>query len=693
MAANGAIPETADPQILLAPWTGAYGGVPRFEGVTAASLRAGLHEGMRLTRAEIAAIVDDPAPPTFDNTIAALERSGRELGRVAAVFGIYRSTMADQAIKELEEEMAPVLSAFSDEIIQNTRLFARISEVHAARHQRGLDAEQLRLVEVLYQRYARHGAALAEAGKARLAEINARLASLYTRFSQNLLADEEEQMLVLERQDELAGLPDSVVAGAREAAVAKGRSGAWVIANTRSAMEPFLTFSRRRDLRERAFRLWMSRGELDGAHDNRPIITEVLRLREEKARLLGHPSHAHWMISDNMAKTPEAAMALLEKVWPAAVAQVQVDVAEMQALAQADESGLRLEPWDYRYYAERLRQAKYALDQNEIKAYLQLDQICAAMMWAAEQLYGLTFTKLADVPVVHPDVTVYQVTRQGQHVGLWYFDPYARDGKISGAWMSEYRTQERFAQQQTPIVSNNSNFVRGDGAVLISWDDAQTMFHEMGHALHGLLSDVRYPTLAGTNVKRDFVELPSQLNEHWLRTPELLARFARHYQTGAPMPAELVAKIDRARHANEGFRTVEYLLAAIYDLAIHTAPAAGGIDPIAFEREFMQKLGAPSQIVMRHRPPAFAHIFSSDDYSAGYYAYLWADTLTADAAEAFAEAGSFYHEDTARRLRELVMSVGNTVDPEAAYRAFRGRGADSEALMRDRGFAPARAHA
>lgn len=673
---------------LLAPWTGPYGGVPSFDGVDAERLRAALHEGMRLLREELAGIAAQPEPATFANTLVALENLGRPLSRVMALFGIYRSTMASAEVQKLEAEMAPLLAALGDEITQNAALFARVSAVYQERHQAGLEAEAVRLVEVVYERFARQGAALAAAGKARLAEINMRLATLYTQFSQNVLADEEGQLLILEHADELAGLPDSVVAGARDAAAAKGLAGKWVIGNTRSAMEPFLTFSRRRELRERGWRMWVSRGEHPGEHDNRPLITEILRLRKEKATLLGYPSHAHWMISDNMAKTPEAAMALLQKVWPAAVAKLREDVAEMQRLAQADEPGLVLEPWDYRYYAERLRQEKYALDQNEIKAYLQLDQICAAMMWAAEQLFELRFTKVSDVPVVHPDVSVYQVSRAGAHLGLWYFDPYARDGKISGAWMSEYQTQESLAEPVPPIVSNNSNFVKSDGAVLISWDDAVTMFHELGHALHGLLSQVRYRTLAGTNVKRDFVELPSQLNEHWLRTPELLLRFARHHQTGEPMPRALVDKIERARHSGEGFRTVEYLASAIYDLALHTAP--GEVDPIAFEAELMRELGLPRQAVMRHRPTQFAHIFSSDEYSAGYYVYLWAETLTADTAEAFQEAGSYYDQATARRLREQILSVGNTVDPAAAYRAFRGRDADPEALMRDRGFAPPR---
>lgn len=681
---------------LLQPWTGDHGGFPRFDGLDAASLEAALQEGMALARAEISAIASSSEPATFANTIAALEDSGRAFGRAGTLFGIYRSTMSDKAMQALEEKMAPLLAAFSDEVVQNPQLFARIRAVHDARDRAGLDADQRRLVEVVYQRYARNGAAVSEEQKPRLAEINGRLAALYTRFGLNLLHDEEAQLLVLDSEQDLAGLPDSVVAGARDTAAAKQLAGKWVISNTRSSMEPFLTFSTRRELRQKGFQMWASRGEHPGEYDNRPVINEILKLREEKANILGFPSHAHWVISDNMAGTPDAALALCMKVWPAAVARAKEDLAEMQRLADAecDAAGaprFELEAWDHRYYAEKLRVAKYDLDQNEVKAYLQLEHITAAMMWAAEQLYGLRFTKLEGIPVYHPDVTVYRVSRPAEgdrHVGLWYFDPYARDGKVSGAWMSEYRTQERFLKETPPIVSNNSNFVRADGAVLISWDDAITMFHELGHALHGLCSNVRYPTLAGTNVKRDFVELPSQLNEHWLRTPELLGKFALHHVTGAPIPEALLAKIKAAKHANEGFRTVEYLSSAIYDLKIHTAPArqGDGIDPIAFEAKTMAELGMPKQIVMRHRPTQFAHIFTNDEYSAGYYSYLWADTLTADAAEAFAETGSFYDATVAKRLHDEIMSAGNSQPPELAFRAFRGRDVDTDALMRDRGF-------
>jgi peptidyl-dipeptidase Dcp len=453
-------------------------------------------------------------------------------------------------------------------------------------------------------------------------------------------------------------------------------------------MEPFLVYATRRDLREKGWRMWVSRGDNNDAHDNKKTITEILKLRAERAKLLGFPSHAHWIIDDNMAKTPDAAMDLMMKVWKAAAARAREEVADMQKVADAEKAGIKIEPWDYRFYAEKVRKAKYDVDQDAIKPYLQLDKMREAMFWAAGQLYGFSFAKLDDVPTYHPDVTVYEVKRGKEHVGLWYFDPYARDGKRSGAWMNEYRTQESFKDKIPPIVSNNANFVKGEAGapVLISWDDASTMFHEFGHALHGLNSNVRYRTLAGTNVKRDFVEFPSQLNEHWLPTKEVLTKFAVHYQTGAAIPDELVAKIDKAKHFNQGFATVEYLAAAIYDLKIHTEPGDREIDPAAYEKQVMKEIGMPHEIVMRHRPTQFGHIFSGDGYSAGYYAYIWADTLTADAAEAFEQAGSFYDKATAKRLHDCIMSVGNSVPPEEAFRAFRGRDVDTNALMRDRGF-------
>jgi peptidyl-dipeptidase Dcp len=679
---------TSDP--LLSPWTGPHGGFPRFDQIKPTDIKPALMKAMDLQRAEIAAIAAQNAA-TFTNTIAALEEAGRPFGRAANIFSVYRSTMNDKPMQKLEEEMAPILAAFSDEIIQNEQLFTRIKAVYDGRLSAKLDPEQLRLVETVYDNFARNGAALDAKGKARLKDINAKLASLYTKFSQNELHDEESGVLLLDAEADLAGLPDNVKQGAKAAAEAKKHPGKWAITNTRSSVEPFLTYATRRDLREKAWRMFISRGDNAGPQDNKPVITEILKLREEKAKLLGFPSHAHWIIADNMAKTPEAAMGLVMKVWKAAVARVHEEVADMQKVADAEKNGdakIKIEPWDYRFYAEKVRKAKYDLDANEVKQYLQLDKIRDAMMWAAGSLYGLVFRQVKDVPVIHPDVTVYEVTRQGKHVGLWYFDPYARDGKQSGAWMSEYRTQEAMKGKDAvaPIVSNNSNFVKGSGAVLISWDDAITMFHEFGHALHGLNSQVHYPTLAGTNTKRDFVEFPSQLNEHWLRTPEVLGKFALHHETGKPIPKELVAKIEKAKHFNEGFRTVEYLSAAIYDLKIHTAPAAGGIDPGEFEKRTMKEIGLPTEIVMRHRPTQFGHIFSGDGYSAGYYSYIWADTLTADAAEAFAEAHSFYDKATAKRLHESIMRVGNSIPPDVAFRKFRGRDVDTNALMRDRGF-------
>jgi peptidyl-dipeptidase Dcp len=685
-AAKGARKVTADP--LLSPWTGPYGGFPRFDQIKPTDIKPALLKAMDLQRAEIAAIAGAKDAATFANTIAAMEDSGRSFMRASNIFSVHRSTMNDKAMQKLEEEMAPVLAAFSDEIVQNGPLFARIKAVYDGRKAAKLSPDQLRLVETVHDQFTRNGAGLDDKGKARLKDVNAKLASLYTKFSQNELHDEETGMLLLESEADLAGLPDSIKQGAKDAAEGKKHAGKWAITNTRSSVEPFLTYSSRRDLREKAWRMWVSRGDNAGANDNKPVITEILKLREEKAKLLGYPSHAHWIIADNMAKTPDAAMALALKVWKAATARVREEVADMQKLADQEKANLKIAPWDYRFYAEKVRKAKYDLDANEVKQYLQLDKIRDAMMWAADKLYGLQFRPIKDVPVIHPDVSVYEVTRAGKHVGLWYFDPFARDGKQSGAWMSEYRTQEAMPDKDgiAPIVSNNSNFVKAKGAVLISWDDAVTMFHEFGHALHGLNSHVRYPTLAGTNTKRDFVEFPSQLNEHWLRTPEVLSKFALHHETGKPIPAELVAKITKAKHFNEGFRTVEYLASAIYDLKIHTTPAAAGIDPGAFEKQAMQEIGMPAEIVMRHRPTHFGHIFAGDGYSAGYYSYIWADTLTADAAEAFAAAGSFYDKSTAKRLHDSIMSVGNSLPPDEAFRKFRGRDVDTNALMRDRGF-------
>jgi peptidyl-dipeptidase Dcp len=679
---------------LLAEWTGPHGGFPRFDKVEVDAFKPAILEGMDLNRSEIAAIAGERAAPSFENTFAALDDSGRPFGRATQIFHIYATTMNDKGTQAVETELAPMLAAFRDEIVQNEELFARLKAVYAARADANLSPEQRRLAEVVYTNFARQGAALGKPEKARLKQINQRLASLFTTFRQNVLADEENDTLVIDNEADLAGLPANLRTAAALAAEAQGRQGKWVFSNTRSSITPFLTYASRRDLREKAWRMWTMRGDNPGEHDNKAVIAEILQLRAERARLLGFPSHAHWVLDNNMANTPAAAMALLLKVWPAAVARADEEISDMQAIADSEGAGVTIEPWDCRYYAQKVRKAKYDIDQTEISQYLQLERMHAAMFWMAGQLYGLHFVKVDDVPVYHPDVSVYEVQRDGQRIGLFYLDPYARTGKSSGAWMSAYRSQERFRTEITPVISNNTNFVKGEAGkpVLISWEDAVTMFHEFGHALHGLNSNVSYPTLAGTAVKRDFVEFPSQLNEHWLPTPEVLNQFALHYQTGKPIPADLVAKIEKAQNFNQGFSTVEYLAAAIYDLKIHLAATPEQrIDPEAFEKQTMAEIGCPSAIVMRHRPTQFGHIFAGDAYSAGYYVYIWADTLTADVFEAFNEAGGPYDRAVAKRYYETILSVGNSVPPHEAYRRFRGRDVDTDALMRERGFAPAKA--
>ena len=679
---------------LLAPWPGPYGGVPPFDKASPALLAPALEAGMASHLAELQRIADDPAPPTFENTIAAMERSGHALRRVGTVYGIYGATLSDDAVQAVEREMEPKLAAFRDRITQNEKLFERIAAVYGTRTASGLTPEQQRLTWLTYTDFVRAGAKLDPTAKQRLAAINQSLAGLFTRFSQNLLGDEGSRYTLLAGEADLAGLPESLRDGYAGDAERRGRKGKWVVANTRSSVEPFLTYSTRRDLREKVWREFVNRGDNGDARDNNAIIGEILQLRAERARLLGFPTHAHWRLENTMARTPERAMTLMEAVWKPAVARVREEVADMQRVADAEGAKITIEPWDYRYYAEKVRKAKYDLDTNELKPYLQLDKLREGMFHVAKELFGLVFRPLTpgSVPVYHPDVAVWEVSDlAGRHVGLWYFDPYARVGKQSGAWMNAYRDQERFDGDVTTIVSNNSNFVKGKPGepVLISWDDAVTLFHEFGHALHGLASDVNYPSVSGTNVARDYVEFPSQLLEHWLPTKEILERYAVHHETGEPIPAELVAKVERAKNFNQGFATVEYLAGALVDMKLHLAAAPDKrIDADRFERETLAALGMPREIVMRHRTPQFGHIFSGDGYSAGYYSYLWSDTLTADAWEAFSAGKGAWDRDMAKRLRDHVFSVGNTVDPADGYRAFRGRDPQIDALMRKRGFAP-----
>ena len=679
----------ADPNPLLAEWEGPYGGVPPFDKVQIAFFKPALEAAMLENLAEVENIARVRSAPTFENTIVALEKAGHTLDRVTTIYSIWGSTMASPEFQTVQREMAPKLAAFNDQITQNEPLFKRIEAVYNSPDKKRLTPEQQRLAWLYYTNFVRSGAKLDAKAKARLTEINQQLATLFTKFSNNVLAEEDGQFVTLKSEDELKGLPQSVRDAEAASAVTKKQPGAWVVMNTRSSVEPFLTYSDRRDLREKVWRMFIMRGDNGDEHDNNAIITEILQLRAERAKLLGYQTHAHWRLENAMAKTPERAMDLMMAVWKPAVARVHEEVKDMQALADKEGANLKIEPWDYRYYMEKVRKAKYDLDQNEVKPYLQLDKLRDAIHWVAGELFNFKFTPATNVPVAHPDIKVWEVSDKttGKHIGLWFFDPYARAGKRSGAWMNAYRSQERINGEITTIVSNNANFVKGKPGepLLISWDDASTMFHEFGHALHGLNSNVTYPSLSGTAVARDYVEFPSQLMEHWLATPEVLQKFALHYQTGEPIPQTLVDKINRSKTFNQGFSTVEYLAAAILDMKLHLA-GDRKIDARAFEKEALAEIGMPHEIVLRHRLPQFLHVFSSDGYSAGYYSYLWSDVITADAFGAFTEAGGPYDKKVAERLRKNIFSVGNTIDPADGYRNFRGRDPKVEALMKKRGF-------
>ena len=690
-AAVAAASATAAPADLLAPWTGPYGGEPNFAAVRVADFAPALEAGMADEQREIAAIADNPAPPTFANTIVALEKAGAALNRVQNIFGIWSSNLKTPDVAAVETAMAPKLAAFGDTITQNPKLFARIDAVYNSPAKAALTPEQARLVWVYWTRFVQQGAKLSPADKATFAANNEKLASLYTKFAQNELADEENYVLVLDSPAQLKGLTKAQVDAAAAEGVKRGQPGKWLIANTRSAMEPFLTYADDRASREKGFRMWTMRGDNGGATDNNAVVTQILALRAANAKLIGYPTFAHWVLSDRMAKTPENAMALELAAWKPAVAQVHQDVAVMQAVidAEAKAAGrpsFALAPWDYRYYAEKVRKAKYDLDLNEVKPYLQLDHVREAMFFAANKVYGFTFTKVDGLSVFHPDVTVYEVKgRDGHHVGLWYFDPYARPGKNSGAWMNAYREQSTYDGDVPTIVSNNANFIKGAPGqpTTISFDDARTMFHEFGHALHGLNSNVTYPTLSGTNTVRDFVEFPSQVNENWFTTPEVQAMLVN--SAGEALPQSLIDKIKRAETFNAAFGVVEAQASAIMDLRLHLAGSTP-IDPKAFERKELAELGMPAEIVMRHRIPQFGHVFAGDGYSAGYYGYLWAAVLAQDAFEAFTESGGAYDPATAKRFHDTITSVGNTVDPAVAYRNFRGRDPRVDAYLRTKGF-------
>nr|WP_239421341.1 M3 family metallopeptidase [Saliniradius amylolyticus] len=674
---------------LLAEWQGPYGGVPAFDKMELSLLKPALEKGMDEHLAELEVIANQSAEPTFENTIVPYEKAGEAIGRVFTYYVIWSANLSSPEFREIQREMAPKLAEYQSRIRQNEALFKRIEAVFNSDRFKQLQPDQQRLVTLIYDGFARNGATLEGDAKTRYAEINKQLSELHTQFANNVLADEESYVLYLS-EDQLSGLPESVVNAAAQAAAERDNEGKYAITNTRSSMDPFLTYSDERELRKKVWNDYYSRGDNADENDNNAIIAEILKLRDERVELLGYENYAQWRLENRMAKNPENAMDLMMAVWPAALARVEQEVADMQAIADAEGKDITIQPWDYRYYAEKVRKARYDLDSDEVKQYLQLDKLREAMFYVAGRLFNFDFTPVekGKVPVFHDDVKVWEVTDKdsGEHIGLWYLDPFARQGKRSGAWAYSYRSHTTFDGKETVLSSNNSNFVKGKPGepVLISWDDAETYFHEFGHALHALASNVAYPTLNGG--VRDYTEFQSQLLERWLLTDEVIDNYLVHHKTGEPIPDELVAKIKKAATFNEGFKTTEYLASALVDMKLHTTDPEG-IDPDKFERETLAELGMPDEIVMRHRTPHFGHIFSGEGYSAGYYGYMWAEVLTSDAAEAFAEApGGFYDEDVSGRLVKYLFSVRNAMDPAEAYRAFRGRDARVEALMRDRGF-------
>ncbi len=686
---------------LLLEWQGEHGGFPPFASVNIADMQPAIEAGMAAELAEITAIADNPARPTFANTIGAMQRAGEPLNRAMAIYGVWSGNMSSPEFREVQNALAPKLAEHSTKIIQNEKLFARIAELHWHDDKRDqipelkrkpkLTPEESRLLKVTFDRFQLNGASLDADGKARYAAINQELAELHTQFSNKLLADEEGWVTYL-TPAQLGGLPADFIASAAAAATALGKPGEYAVTNTRSSVDPFLTYSTNRALRETVWRNFYNRGNNGDANDTNAIIAKILQLRRERVKLLGFETYAHWQMKDNMATDPQQAIDLMETVWRAAVARSAEEVADMQAQADSESAGIKIAAWDYRFYAEKVRKARYDLNSDEVKQYLQLDRLREGMFYVAGELFGFDFRPVDDgsIPVWHPDVKVWSVSDKagGTHVGYWYLDPFARTGKRSGAWATTYRAHSTFEGKETVLASNNSNFIKGaEGEpVLVSLDDAETFFHEFGHALHYLSANVAYPGSNGG--VRDYTEFQSQLLERWLLTEPVINNYLVHYQTGEPIPAALVQKIRNADTFNQGFETVEFLGSAIMDMRFHMIDPAN-LDVQAFERDELGKLGMPETIPMRHRSTQFGHIFSSEGYAAGYYGYLWADVLTSDAAEAFAEApGGFYDKDLAKKLVGHLFAPRNAVDPAEAYRAFRGRDATSDALMRDRGFAP-----
>jgi peptidyl-dipeptidase Dcp len=681
-------PGPASDNPLLGPWTTPFA-MPPFHRIEIAHFVPAFDKGFADNRKEIAAIAGDPAAPTFVNTIDTMERAGQRLQRASAVFFNLAGTDTNPEIQAIERALAPRFAKHGMRIYQNETLFARVDALYRKRKKLKLNEEQLRVLERYQRAFVKSGAGLAPKAKKRMAAIAARLSVLGTQFSQNLLADEQAFVLVLEGEADLAGLPEAVRAAAAQTAKDHGHPGKHAVTLARSSVEPFLQYSARRDLREKAFNAWIMRGANGGKTDNRRIVAEVLALRAERARILGFKSAADSALEFSMAKNPAAVRKLLMEVWAPARERAAEERDALQEAVRSEGGNFKVAAWDWRYYAEKVRKARYDFDDAEIKPYLQLDSVIAAAFDVAGKLFGVTFTERKDLPVYHPEVRAFEVKRGGAHVGLFLGDYFARPSKHSGAWMSGWRKQEKLAGKVTPIVVNVMNFAKAapGGPTLLSLDDARTLFHEFGHALHGLLSDVTYPSVAGTSVERDFVELPSQLYEHWLLRPEVLARFARHYKTGKPVPAVLLKRLEAARNFNQGFKTVEYVAAAIVDLDLHVLEEAKGLDVDAFEANTLTGIGMPREIVMRHRIPHFQHIMGG--YASGYYSYLWSEVMDADAFSAFEETGDIFNARLAKRLHDHIYSSGGSHDAAEAYVAFRGRLPQTRALLEKRGLVAA----
>ncbi|WP_270936950.1 M3 family metallopeptidase [Falsiroseomonas oryzae] len=670
---------------LLEPWTTPFG-VPPFDRIKEAHFPPAFQAAMAAHRDEVAAIARDPAPPSFANTVEALERAGALLTRIAATFFNLAASQATDALQAVERDIAPKLARHRMEVVLDPGIFRRVAELHARRAAPGLEPDQLRLLERLHMNLLRAGAALDEAARARLTEISTRLATLHTAFGQNVLADENDWQMVLAEAD-LAGLPDFARAAAREAARERGVEG-YVITLSRSSVEPFLAFSERRDLREKAWRAWVARGALHPERDNAALVREILSLRAERARLLGHADHAEYRLADTMAKHPDAAEALLRAAWEPAKRRAAAERAELQALARAGGQNEPVEAWDWRFWAERARKAKHDFDGAALKPYFELEAMLRAVFATAERLFGVTFEERRDIPVYHPDVRAFEAKdTDGAHRGVFLLDNYARAGKRSGAWMSSFRVADSLDGRVAPIIVNNNNVAKSS-PTLLSFDEARTLFHEFGHALHGLLSTARYPSQSGTAVLGDFVEFPSQVLEHWLSVKETLRTHARHHETGEQLPEEVLEKLLAARNEGQGFATVEYVASALIDLALHRHPEPESLELETFEQAFLDRIGMPEAIGLRHRPIHFGHLFAGGGYAAGYYFYLWAEVLDADGFEAFEEAGDPFDPELAARLK-AIYAAGDTRDPMELYVAFRGREPKVDALLRKRGLAAA----